>query len=214
MYISEGKFYSCRARNCVLNPDKENKDTCKYFETKMYRESEIYSAALLGYCEKMKFPDHGKQALMNLTNEEKKKKCIELNLIADYDLQLINNKQDIYESLKSLPEEENPRQTEEYLLWQKEVFRRDNYKCRLCGSNKNLNAHHLNGFARYPDLRYDINNGITLCEKHHNIKFVDSFHNIYGTKNFTKEDFYEYETYLIQKRNGIWTIKNSIDNIG
>ncbi len=39
--------------------------------------------------------------------------------------------------------------------------------CYLCEARKELEAHHLKSFIQYPDLRFDINNGITLCKKCH-----------------------------------------------
>lgn len=54
-----------------------------------------------------------------------------------------------------------------YKEWRKNVYQRDNYKCQYCGSKEKLNAHHLKSWKKYPELRYDINNGITLCEKCH-----------------------------------------------
>jgi len=49
------------------------------------------------------------------------------------------------------------------------VKRRDNWKCRIADVNCSgrLEAHHILNWKYYPELRYDINNGITLCHNHH-----------------------------------------------
>lgn len=56
-----------------------------------------------------------------------------------------------------------------YKAWRKAVFERDNYTCQMCGDRKggNLNAHHIKPYKDYPDLRYEISNGTTLCKQCH-----------------------------------------------
>jgi hypothetical protein len=53
--------------------------------------------------------------------------------------------------------------------WRKHIFERDHYKCRIADNNCNgqLEAHHILAWRDYPELRYQINNGITLCHAHH-----------------------------------------------
>ncbi len=61
-----------------------------------------------------------------------------------------------------------------YANWRLQVYRRDNYKCRI---NKNCQgriiAHHILPWRDYPELRYEINNGITLCQAHHPRRFAE-----------------------------------------
>jgi len=85
------------------------------------------------------------------------------------------------------------RHRKEYKEWRKLVYERDDYTCQCCGSRgKKLNAHHINQFADYPELRYDVDNGITLCTKCHDFTEYGSFHNVYGTHNTTSEQLKEY----------------------
>ncbi len=63
----------------------------------------------------------------------------------------------------------------EYKFWREAVFARDKYTCVWCGDDKggNLNADHIKPFAYFPELRFAIDNGRTLCIPCH--KTTDSF---------------------------------------
>ncbi len=51
--------------------------------------------------------------------------------------------------------------------WRSAVYKRDGYACRECGATGQLNAHHVKQWAHYPALRFDVDNGITLCPACH-----------------------------------------------
>lgn len=81
----------------------------------------------------------------------------------------------------------------DYKKWREEVLQRDNYECQICHSSESLlHAHHIESFSRNIDLRYNIENGITLCINCHDASVYGSFHNTYGTINNTREQLEEY----------------------
>lgn len=64
------------------------------------------------------------------------------------------------------------RQNVEWRIWWETCVKRDNYTCRVClKKGCRLEIHHIKRWAKYPDLRYEISNGITLCKLcHHRVK--------------------------------------------
>jgi HNH endonuclease/NUMOD3 motif len=67
------------------------------------------------------------------------------------------------------PQNKLLRQSPQYADWRSAVFARDNYSCCLCGDNRggNLHAHHICSWADYPQLRFEVSNGQTLCASCH-----------------------------------------------
>lgn len=73
--------------------------------------------------------------------------------------------------LRTLDQEakERVRKSIEYTKWRLAVFVRDNWTCQKCGARSSngeevyLEAHHIKSYTKYPQLRFEVNNGITLC---------------------------------------------------
>lgn len=62
-----------------------------------------------------------------------------------------------------------------YRDWRTKVFERDNFQCRTKDGHCDgvLQAHHIFRWSEYPELRYEKDNGISLCKFHHPRKRED-----------------------------------------
>lgn len=81
------------------------------------------------------------------------------------------------------PENKRIRNGIEFRLWREAVFARDNWICQKYGiKGGNLHPHYIQNFSQFPELRFAIDNGITLSEKAH-----QEFHRKYGKINNTRE---------------------------
>ena len=66
------------------------------------------------------------------------------------------------------PINDSIRKSRKYRIWRRTVFIRDEFTCRKCKKTHiYIEAHHIKSFADYPELRFDINNGLTVCEECH-----------------------------------------------
>ena len=77
---------------------------------------------------------------------------------------------------------------ENQIHWSRTVFEKEDFTCQLCGQRGGkLNAHHLNAWNAFPEQRFDLDNGVTLCVDCHK-----EFHKMYGRGDNTREQFDEY----------------------
>ena|SRR3990167_3828298 len=140
-----------------------------------------YSKALIGIKnsaeakQKMSLAKKGKQYLLGFKFSDESKLKMRL-------AQLGTKKPWVSEMMKAKTGENHPnwiknrtqlkkrdeRNDSAYFAWNREIKKRDG-KCRLENENCNgyLIVHHILGWTEYPAERYNINNGITLCQAHH-----------------------------------------------
>lgn len=90
----------------------------------------------------------------------------------------------------SLKRRETDRLLPGYKAWRTSVYVRDHFTCVACGDAKggNLVAHHKNSWDKHPLERFDVSNGVALCESCHK-----QFHSIFGYGKNTKQQF---ETFI------------------
>lgn len=109
------------------------------------------------------FTEEWKKKISNGTKGKK----ISLETRNKISLALSGNKSYLWQGGKTT-ESEKIRKSIEYKLWRKSVFERDKYTCVWCFQVGGiLNADHIKPFSLYPELRFAIDNGRTLCKECH-----------------------------------------------
>jgi hypothetical protein len=78
-------------------------------------------------------------------------------------------------------------------LWSKQI--RAVGKCEVCGIDYGLNAHHILERSVWYHLRFDLSNGICLCQDHHTLNPVISAHKCMPSTE-------EFLRWLEENRNG------------
>ena len=69
-----------------------------------------------------------------------------------------------------------------YKRWREDVLKRDNYRCVWCGTTERLESDHIKRWVDYPGLRFNVDNGRTLCHSCHMITRKKDFNS-----NLTKK---------------------------
>lgn len=90
--------------------------------------------------------------------------------------------------------------------WSKKVKTRDGYKCKRCGYDKDkrfLHAHHLKEKSQYPELMFDVSNGVCVCIYCHGKLYHKAFVRfvIAKPKSVTIKEFHSF--LLWQKENNV-----------
>jgi hypothetical protein len=86
------------------------------------------------------------------------------------------------------------RETFKYRKWRESVLKKYDNKCaitNISSKKDNLEVHHLYSAKKYPDLIYNINNGIVLHQSIHIL-----FHKKYGYTSNNLEQFCEFLLFL------------------
>lgn len=83
---------------------------------------------------------------------------------------------------------EELRDVGENVKWRNNIFENADYTCEICNVKGNrLNAHHKDGYHWCKERRFDVSNGVCLCNDCHK-----TFHSIYGNKHNTEQQWIEF----------------------
>lgn len=77
------------------------------------------------------------------------------------------------------------RGSKKYKEWQLAVLVRDEYKCVRCCSMRSLEVDHIKDWLHHPELRYDVDNGRTLCQPCH--KYEHTLKALLGSLEYEKQ---------------------------
>jgi len=87
--------------------------------------------------------------------------------------------------------QQRERGSPEYKAFESAVLQRDKQRCDvpacIVKRKSNLTVHHKDGFHWCVERRFDVANGVTLCQAHHK-----EFHDQYGRRNNTEAQFNEW----------------------
>lgn len=150
---NKGKVFSLESRNKISNSLKGNKNSLGAIRTKKTR--------LL-----MSLSKIGKQS-PNLGTTDRYTPSTRLKMSISALKRISDGRHNTYKG-GITPLHKKIRHSLEYKLWREAVFERDDYTCIWCEQKGGtLNADHIKRFSDFPELRFAIDNGRTLCYNCH-----------------------------------------------
>lgn len=114
---------------------------------------------------------------------------------------------EIFENRGLTPLDKRIRKSTKWEKWRNKVFERDNHICQICGERGGkLHPNHIKKFSDYPELRFGLENGITLCEKchigmvnHYEPKWESYFNFNLETRGYLESDFVPISANILKK---------------
>ena len=165
------------------------------------------------YSERVKIIKERKTIREQKALEKREQKVLEKALnkkrkILDKEQKALNKEQKALNKKEKALKNKNNRNTLDYDIWHNKVLIRDNYFCQVCGSKKELEAHHLESFSSTPQLRTILSNGITLCQKchknlHHQFGYIvneQNFITFFNDNNISDKNKKYHVDYLKKKQ--------------
>lgn len=78
--------------------------------------------------------------------------------------------------------------TPEGRRWRRQVLEHDDHTCQDCGAEPEVpHTHHIKSKSEHPELKTDVDNGVTLCEDCHADRHPDKAHLIHATSDHGDE---------------------------
>ena len=106
---------------------------------------------------------------------------------------------------KTDEEREQGRNYPEKKKWVKAILKRDDHTCQSCNiRGGTLNAHHIAGWSTHKSERFNVDNGVTLCQPCH-----DSYHYDFNPSVIDHDSFYHWMVLysVIKPENWLWTVQ-------
>lgn len=111
---------------------------------------------------------------------------------------------------------QNDKAKEKWEEVRNQVLERDNYKCVVCGKPA-TQVHHIHLRSKRKDLVYEINNLVSLCNKHHDHQSLDGLERvnrrIAEARHITLEQLLRFAEITEELKNNISNAREYIQNL-